>query len=349
MNPDQPAAPPLKRVAVFNDTRWEKHCGCQLVMRHLLQGLAAHGMEAPWLWPVGRDWRPHRAELRAAPKVDAVVVNAEGSIHHTASNERARYVAQTGQFAVEELRVPAFLINGTLEELDAEAIGHLRHYQKVFLRDKASVGLGRAPGSKAAGAPDLTLYDAASVERGGGAGASAPGVGVTDSVFTEVTAQLKDLAARRGWEFQSMLEASGGGPGEKVRQLQGMPVEQLLAAARELREDGAVEGFLSFLARQSLVLTGRYHTATMCLLTGTPFLALESNTKKISWLLRDVFQDASRLITLEQALALEKGIQRAWTPRERGQIAAYRVAAGTRIRAMFAEIRAGIEAAPQDV
>lgn len=45
-----------------------------------------------------------------------------------------------------------------------------------------------------------------------------------------------------------------------------------------------------------MIITGRYHTATICLLTRTPFVAVESNTPKISALLQDVFGANERII-----------------------------------------------------
>ena len=54
--------------------------------------------------------------------------------------------------------------------------------------------------------------------------------------------------------------------------------------------------FIKWLCSKELVITGRYHTVTLCILTRTPFVAIESNTPKITALLKDVFDDNSRVI-----------------------------------------------------
>jgi hypothetical protein len=49
-----------------------------------------------------------------------------------------------------------------------------------------------------------------------------------------------------------------------------------------------------------LAITRRFHGATACLLTRTPFIAVESNMPKIAALLHDAFGSKSRLFAMEQ-------------------------------------------------
>ena len=46
--------------------------------------------------------------------------------------------------------------------------------------------------------------------------------------------------------------------------------------------------FLALLRRSQGVITGRFHLVTLCLVTGTPFYAIASNTHKIEALLAQV-------------------------------------------------------------
>lgn len=50
----------------------------------------------------------------------------------------------------------------------------------------------------------------------------------------------------------------------------------------------APQRFLNLLRRSEGVITGRFHLVTLCLVTGTPFYAIPSNTHKIEALLRQV-------------------------------------------------------------
>jgi hypothetical protein len=58
--------------------------------------------------------------------------------------------------------------------------------------------------------------------------------------------------------------------------------------------------FIKQLLEAELVITGRFHAVTMCILTKTPFVAIESNTPKISHLLLDVFGKNDRIFSIEE-------------------------------------------------
>ena len=57
--------------------------------------------------------------------------------------------------------------------------------------------------------------------------------------------------------------------------------------------------FLKWTAGKALIVTGRYHTVTLCVLTRTPFLYLESNTPKTTALVADVGLRTERKIEPE--------------------------------------------------
>lgn len=65
--------------------------------------------------------------------------------------------------------------------------------------------------------------------------------------------------------------------------------------------------FLEEIMDHEFVITGRFHTVTLCIKSETPFIAIESNTPKISALLFDVFGNYNRLISIEE-LESYKGI-----------------------------------------
>lgn len=87
-------SPTHRRVAVFNDTRAAGHHGCEIVMQQLIAGLRGAGIEPAWFHPVREDWRTDPEAVPRKPFIDAVVVNGEGSIHHSATRQRAVYLSQ---------------------------------------------------------------------------------------------------------------------------------------------------------------------------------------------------------------------------------------------------------------
>ena len=130
--------PPLN-LAIFNDTGATRHYGCELVMRTLTGGLAAHGMISAWSHRVGVDWRTFRHEIPRFPAIAGIVVNGEGSIHHSASRPRARYLSQLGNFAHDELGVPAFLLNATISDIEDDVADELRAFDRIWVRESGSL------------------------------------------------------------------------------------------------------------------------------------------------------------------------------------------------------------------
>ena len=64
---------------------------------------------------------------------------------------------------------------------------------------------------------------------------------------------------------------------------------------RQIVHRPGLDKYIGRIRDSALVITGRYHAVTMCLLTATPFLAVESSIPKISWLLEDAFGTGERV------------------------------------------------------
>jgi len=94
----------------------------------------------------------------------------------------------------------------------------------------------------------------------------------------------------------------------------GAPARRLLSAAYNgtaalhlppLRMARNEDEYLAHLRGARMHVTGRFHSVCLSLLTGTPFLALSSNSWKIEALLADAGLDSSRLIALPQLATLD--------------------------------------------
>ena len=306
------------KAAIVNDTGGKGHFGCDLVMARLREELARAGGTEVWSHPVGVDWQPLENELLKRPPVDVVIVNGEGSIHHSASRDRARYLPAIGPFARHRMRVPAFLINATITDIDQTVADDLREFTAIYVRDGGSRRELKAYGMDAKSVPDLTI--GADLDRAG----SRRGVCVTDSVVKDAADALQSAASLNGWSVRPMVSR------EKSR----WPWSR----------KAGYRDFAKFLSSHDLVVTGRYHTVTLCLATETPFVAVESNTPKISWLLDDVFGSQRRLIAPLDLQRLQVADYNTWSDVERAAVDRTKSAARRGAADMFANIASRFKA-----
>ncbi|MGY6412037.1 MAG: polysaccharide pyruvyl transferase family protein [Alkalilacustris sp.] len=324
------------RVAVFNDTREAGHYGCEGVMQRLEAGLAARGLRPVFRWPSGQDWRAARHRLPRPGDIDLMVVNGEGSIHHSADRPRAMYLAALSELARSHYGVPCFLVNATLHCNEAEAYRLIAGFDAVFVRDTGSLGELRRHGIDGRVVPDLTVARA----RGEGGRHAGPrrGMGVTDSVLPYGAARLRQLARANAGEFVPMVVPawpSLRGARHPIPYLRRLKARMALHPAVR-RRPADLAAFLRWLEAKEVVVTGRFHTVTLCLRTGTPFVAVDSNTPKIRWLVQDVFGDSARVVA--DVEDLDAGLVRAcaaYSPAETRRLDAFRRSAEARIEAMF--------------
>jgi hypothetical protein len=215
--------------------------------------------------------------------------------------------------------VPAYIVNATITEIDPQVADDLRSFDAIFVRDTGSQRELMTYGIAATTVPDLTIVAALpSAKR-------RKGVCVTDSVLPGIAAALKGAAMENDWVVRSMVNRG------KPR----WPWSRL----PDYRD------FPTFLSSHELVVTGRYHTVTFCLATRTPFVAVESNTPKISWLLDDVFECRRRLVAPSELRGLNVSDFGVWTPTEVDALDGVRKTARASATSMFLEIASGIKSA----
>ena len=285
-----------KSIMLLNDTRPDRHYGCQTVVEGLLVFLARAGLRITAFHPVGKSWMADPQFHERVAQVAAVVVNGEGSIHH--SNARAQALAQIGPLCRQTLRVPSILLNATLDANDARVYTHLAHYDLVQVRDRRSADEMAAFGlAKPLYCPDFSMYHDFSSARQAPPADPPIRIGVTDSVLPNVAAQLRAIRDAKGF----MPCPIGVTPNQST----------------------SIYDYAARVAGLDLLLTGRYHAVCFAINTGTPFVAIESNTKKISDLLQDIFGDTSRLIQTEALSDLQLERYAGWSAREADSLARF--------------------------
>lgn len=285
---------------------------------------------------VGKPWR----EALAGP-VDAVIVNGEGTIHHTATSERARELVRVGAFARRELGVPVFLINATLHAIAEPELEGLRHFDAIYTRDSASRDEIARAGIAATVVPDLTIAARLPVSAGPRAGVCG-----TDSVISADARALRRLCSARGWSYWPMTYRFRGSPKRWPKLDAWFP-----AFARAAFGIGdPVAAFTDFVLAHRLLVTGRYHAVTYCIATETPFVAVDSNTPKTTSLVQDVFGDSKRVVPASLITGLDVESAAAWTDSERLALRSFKAEAQTATEAMFDRLvgpRVASQAAPR--
>lgn len=322
------------RVALFNDTTSDSnHYGCSIVVNNLTHLVSSSGAEITYRFPVGLDWRENRHLLPKPGDIDLVLVNGEGSMHGAPHRERAVTLSQLGRFTKEHYGVKSYLINATLYNNDETFYGELRNFDGIFVRDGMSRDEARAHGLAVELCPDLTLVRNVPLQQ-----MRRSGIGVTDSVRIRLETALKDFAISFDAEFVRMADRKSHQLGfslssvRKVfrdsrirRWVTDRKRDRLLKLVERPRTD---QEFLNWLSSKELVVTGRYHTVTLCILTRTPFIFVESNTPKISALLGDAGLSASRKLEEFPRLSQQELVSRfAFSSEELGRIEQFLAAA----------------------
>ena len=164
-------------------------------------------------------------------------------------------------------------------------------------------------------------------------------MGATDSVVRDVARAMKRTARGRGWSYWPMNYRARPSPRRWPRIDRHLPA--LAGVALGLRDP--VAAFARFVRRHDLMVTGRYHAVAYCLATETPFVAVESNTPKISSLIRDAVGDLRRVIPVDRLQTLDVAEFSSWADSERGQIAGFRKMARTAAADMFDRIFRTVE------
>lgn len=287
------------RVAIINDTRPTHHYGCILVMENLTRLLEQQGVEIVWTWPVGVDWRKHKRQIKKQAKVDAIIVNGEGTIHHSEDRKHARALSEFADFAKTELHTPSYLVNATLYKNTAQAYEHLKSYRLIYVRDKGSLEELHSFGLPGVYVPDLTFAKA-----GHYVYKPTKSACVIDTALKSEIPLLKQYCQQHGFDFRSMVVARPTNanffrsPRPFVKN-----IFKWLMGDRNVSTQPSA--FIDYLADHEMVITGRYHTVSMCLKNKIPFVAIESNTPKISFLLDDALKNRSRIIRFSELSQLD--------------------------------------------
>jgi hypothetical protein len=227
------------QIFFANDTSRLAHAGCKAVMRSLNAALA--GVEGVSV--IGRHYVDSlEIDEQAFTRADALLVNGEGSLHHSAA--RAMFLfAQIEEF--KRLGKPVLLVNALFQQYGDLKPDFLADLALLAVREPRSAAFTRCYG----GRPKVLLDSAA------------------DPRFTQggtARALSHDIVIGGGLRSGLLVDPFAG-----------------IQGTRLAMGDGTFEDIIATLATAKLYLTAQHHGVYAAALAGCPFIASPSNSHKI--------------------------------------------------------------------
>ncbi len=300
MTASHPHPPTHPYVVVANDVGVAKHHGSKMVTARLVNELSSRGFAVVTI-PAGENWRDRVDFIHNAA---AVVVNGEGTLHHSAP--AAQELVALAPYC-QARSLPVFLVNSIWQDNSSTMGRQAKSFTAVFVRESRSQHQLAEAGVTSEVVPDLVLGWPVA-DRGG---ATRKGVMVTDSVVLSDTRLLAKSAQATGAVFTTLepplpkpldytdtpfIRLQADRP-TTVSQLWRGVVKSayrfrgsLYAALRRRRGqqvEFSLDDFFAALTRSELLITGRFHAVCVAMVTETPFLAPASNSHKIEAMLDD--------------------------------------------------------------
>lgn len=271
----------MKKAVIVNDTSFEAHHGCELVVNNIRNLLLKNDIEVINTNPVWKNWEENNKFLKDLKNSDLVLVNGEGTIHH--SQIRAKQLVKIAKYS-KQLNKKVVLINSTIQDNDNDIIENLKYFDLIFVRESLSKKELEKYGIKSEVVADMTFYNQfnKSFKR--------DKIGVTDSVFVDVTQKLFNLYLSdiEKYEYLPILTYPKFDNSFKdfLRKIKFYYFNQNKRFFKFYTNN--YDEYITKIAQKEFLITARYHSLCFAIKTKTPFVAIKSNSFKIEGLLQDL-------------------------------------------------------------
>ena len=342
----------LLNVVVLNDTRSENHHGCSRVMNcidHYLKSSCSTIIYST----VGINWQKSETLKRQIVAADLVIVNGEGTIHHNSPAGLA--LIKVAPFA-KKYGVKSYLINMTYQENNPSYKKYLADFDSIFVRESYSKAELTDLGIASQIVPDLTF----SVIPDNSDSQTTDNILITCSVKSQVTIDLEEqFPPVRNIIYSSIFNQNNESvecislftrllnifknntPVQIMKKLINLIVSRLLVTKPVNWQSQYTHiEYADFLAQAKIVICGRFHAMTICMNQGTNFLAIESNSHKVSGTLADIGLDIDRFLVTPKTLTQDYVLNFEMKDDERKRVKNYSDRAKIEISTMFEQILA---------
>ena len=334
----------MKTAVLLNDTSYENHHGCSIVIKNIERNLLQRDIKLVATNPIGKEWKKNRIFLEALKTCDIVIVNAEGTIHHCSP------YGLTLLEIVDATKKPCILMNMTYQNNSDEYIDLIRKFTKVYVRESMSQKELASSGIDAKVVPDMTFDSSYEI-----ADQRNTDIYITDSHDIKFSEALYTIAEKSQIKFLPILApyekySSKKGFIKKIKYSFFMYMGKVIPNIFPLRYSYLrymyvcqEDIFIEDISHCSLLITARFHALCIAIQTLTPFIILKSNTHKIEGLLQDMQFSQDRIIELSTLEKLVKNVgfsdsTFAFTASEIEKIRSYTKDAKMHIEHMFNDI-----------
>lgn len=335
----------MKSVVLLNDTSFENHHGCNIVVENIKKNLEKRDIKLLETNPIGKDWKKNKSFLNCLNQADGVLVNAEGTIHD--DSEYAYSLLEIVNYT----NKPCFLINMTYQNNSEKFSKLVSKFTKVYVRETFSKKELAKDKVESVVVPDMTFYKLKKdyPER------RKKEIYITDSHDIKKSEQLYNIAEKNQIIFLPVIA-----PFIKYSSLNGFIKKfkykffnifgnfiKLKYKYKRFTFVKNEDDLLENLKNSSLLISARFHAICLSLHFSVPFVAISSNTFKIESLLNDINLGDKRIINFEDLKDFEK-IKSTYNNFEKDEIIKineYIVNANQKIELMFDEINSIIEIA----
>ncbi|WP_338429759.1 polysaccharide pyruvyl transferase family protein [Synechococcus elongatus] len=330
-------------VFIVNDTSADSHYGCYAVMNTIKFLAQKNNLDIVGYWPVHKEWYNNQTFNEKLLSSHLVIINGEGTIHDdlksaSALLELASYAKNLGR--------PTALINTGWERMSPNYGELLSNFELVSARDTASAERIRKYKNDVRTVPDLSIVSCMMIPE---INVLRKSIGITDSVLTEKSLELfklkKSLDAKLVSIFDkkksTLLQFIRKGTSIKNGLMNPLEAIKSIQMRGELwsLSHSSLDEFIYDLSTLELLVSGRFHACTLSLITQTPFLAIESNTSKISSLIHDAQLENWRLVkNINKLHCHERGLY-GWSLREAKNIRNYTLEAIFSAQKLFLDLR----------
>lgn len=268
-----------RTMLLLNDTRRAGHHGSSAVVDILIKELARRNVKIR-----SQLTDPVQLDALAANGISALIVNGEGSMH---GGQKSCVTFAKAARQAREQGIPAHLINSVYFETSREIAAEVASFSTIHVRESASQAALAQFGISSAVVPDLTLSLS-----GVPTWSSGSRVVVTDSTLHNISANLHSFARNSGFEFLTLRFPSQTNSGRALKFNLRRHVGKMFPTNFTFnRYSSAVDEQHAFLMRLTqgvrVAIAARFHAVCFCLNAGVPFLAVASNTNKITGMLKD--------------------------------------------------------------
>lgn len=289
------------RALILNDTDIDgQHFGCERVMNVIKDNLRSRNLEIIGSLPVGVPWNKSASSLNKFNAAHIVVINGEGTLHH--GKPKARLLLEAAEH-FKRCGKKVYLINALWQKNPRSWFELAKNFDKIWCRDSFSAKeLSTYFEQPIKWHGDLSLYASQLPDFSN----DREGIIVGDSVSASLTRKL--------WNFQKtfcpdakivpvLKQACFIAPHTGTLRTVLRKWKNSVFTKKNIRDTPNLlylndeKHYREVISNACLSVTGRFHAVSLAILTGTPFVAVDSNSHKIKALLNDVGLSPERLIS----------------------------------------------------